>query len=262
MKYCLKLSTLSLSLATFLLSASTFAASPEPAAKSTTPKYKGAYKGEMAPPCPELHDGFYVGAAVGYDSYAVKEKESYFAGAEGAGATIIANPVINPRGFNGGFLGGYGVYFQNFYYLAGEIFGNWASAESRWLSTETGADFFAKIFDNEVTVKNNYGVSILPGLKLNHSSLLYLRLGCSWSKIEAETSVEGFGFGAATEEDTTTVRGFNFGIGMEELIADKFSIRGEFNHTKYTEFDSNGAIHVDWQPSDNQYMLALIYHVV
>ncbi len=214
--------------------------------------YKGEnYKGEAMPaPCPAprmLMDGVYLGAQVGYDSYRVRT--SIDAPAPG---TLVANPVLNATGWVGGLMLGYGKYINEWFYLAGEIFGNVSGAETRF-SAATATESVTGKFE----VNGSWGLALLPGARLNDTSLGYVRLGWNWANLKANASSTVPPAAAVAGSKTNTSNGFVFGVGIETLLWDNWSLRGEFDHTYYNSFNTTVAT---INPSDNQFMLGLLYH--
>ena len=64
----------------------------------------------------------------------------------------------------GGSFLGYGEYFNKFYntYLGIEIFGNGTAASTSYtLSTPNNS------YASDIKIKNNFGISLLPGVKLS-----------------------------------------------------------------------------------------------
>jgi hypothetical protein len=170
-----KLSTITLAvIATTLLLGTTSAIA--------APNYKGDYKGEAMPaPCPQpltLRDGFYLGAQVGYDSYRVRATNTITLPA----SSSSYNPVIGSNGFVGGILGGYGMYWNNWYYLGAEVFFNGSSAsQSETFNVQT-AGTFRSVY-TQTSTGAGWGISLLPGLKVNESTLTYIRLGYNQARI-------------------------------------------------------------------------------
>ncbi len=211
--------------------------------------YKGDYKGEAPFTCPVekgLKDGFYVGAQVGYDSYRVRQNTTYTAPDVGTSTT-----PLNATGFVGGAFLGYGQYFSNNFYLAGEGFINGSGASVTRSGGQAGATTSNSY--SKFQVNGSAGLSVLPGMKLNNSTLGYLRLGYNWARMKATTTTNN-----QSASKSNTSGGFNYGLGMETLVSDAWSIRGEYSHTNYNSFSTS--IGSNFSPSDNQYMLGLIYH--
>jgi len=245
----LSLLAVGVSVATLLLaSTSSFAAAA----------YKGEnYKGEAMPPCPVetmLKDGFYVGAQVGYDMYRIKNDADFI---DFFGNEFSIDPTVSANGWAGGLFVGYGKYWDTFY-LGGEIFANGSGAKADWDGTFT--DIFGNTFDidTDVKIKSEYGVSLLPGYKVNNNSLVYVRVGYNWARIDADVDATStfFPFTFTDSGDNNkTLHGWSGGLGIETLIVDNFSVRTEYTYTKYNHSD-NGFDHV----TDNKFMLALLYH--
>jgi opacity protein-like surface antigen len=113
----------------------------------------------------------------------------------------------------------------------------------------------------------SWGISVLPGIKVNDSTLTYIRLGYNQAKIRGQSA---FGYSSTTNATgailvTTTNAnknqwqgGFNYGLGIETAVYPNVSVRREYSHTGYNSFsDANGT---SYSPSDNQMMVSLIYH--
>lgn len=214
------------------------------------------YKGEAMPapaPCPSvkaLHDGFYLGVAGGYDSYRVRRSTNLTFG----GLTITGNPAVSTTGFVGGLFAGYGQAFENLYYLGGEIFVNDSDANVSSSRSNTTA---TSVYSTSVNVRTSYGLALLPGVMVNDSSLLYLRLGYNWANIKGN---ETFTVGATSTSasKSSTRGGYNVGLGIETAVYQNFSVRGEYSYSSYNSFTS--ALGTKYSPYDNQFMLGLIYH--
>lgn len=241
----LKLSVIAASL--LLASTSGFAAN-----------YKGDYKGEAAP-CPAcqpilvLKDGFYVGAQVGYDSYRIRQTMTLV---DPDGDVFATNPVLNATGWVGGLFAGYGQYFNNMWYLAGEVFFNGSNAQVNPTIVATTDVADTDSMSSKFTVNGSWGVALLPGIKLNDSSLFYIRLGYNQANLKGRTTFTGDGVTVSSRKSNWQ-GGFNYGLGLETAIYPNVSLRGEYSHTNYNSFSN---AFTKFASSDNQYMLGLIYH--
>ncbi|MCE3238171.1 MAG: hypothetical protein K0R24_1152 [Gammaproteobacteria bacterium] len=209
--------------------------------------YKGeSYKGEaMAPaPCPvekPLKDGFYVGAQVGYDSYRAAQNSTV------ASTELNTSHVTNATGFAGGLFAGYGQYFQDAYYLAAEILVNTSNANQT-----NNLSYASNTFHSKFSANTSYGARFLPGIKLNNSALFYVPLGYTRASLKGTTPLTS---------KSQSSGGFVYGVGIETAIYENFSLRGEYTHTNNNSFSSSGSgANVKWSPSDNQFMLGLLYH--
>jgi opacity protein-like surface antigen len=214
--------------------------------------YKGEthYKDEA--PCPPpamLKTGWYLGAQVGYDSYRVRDSIN------GPGATDLSTSgVFNGTGWVGGLFLGYGQMLSDMFYLGGEIFGDISGVDDTVLSVSDPDEPLSA--SSKFEVNGSYGLALLPGIKLNDAPLGYIRLGWNWAKLNAKGTVTDDGV-TVSNSKTNTSNGFNLGLGMETLLVDNWSVRTEYSHTWYNSF-SSGAGTVN--PSDNQYMLGVVYH--
>src|SRR5579883_2289096 len=74
-----------------------------------------------------LRAGPYLGAQLGFNSYWVRENITL-----PPPSTLSGNPKINSSGWVGGLFGGYGRYFNNFYYLGGEALVNYNNAHENY----------------------------------------------------------------------------------------------------------------------------------
>lgn len=254
--------------------------------------YKENYKGEV--PCPVelvLKDGLYVGLQAGYDSYRTVADVDGFDGLLSSVSPITlspdalalsTDPRINSTGAVGGGFIGFGKYFENFYntYLALEIFGNWSGAQSD-SEVFVGSPSspvnpagvpYVDVLKTSFQVNSNYGISVLPGIKLNNATLFYVRLGYNWANVEGNVTV-GANMAATpnatlnqgvyrSASSSDTIGGFNYGVGIESTFYDNWSVRAEYAHTDFnsvsadTLFSDN-----DFSTADNQFMLGLIYHI-
>ncbi|MEO8400241.1 MAG: outer membrane beta-barrel protein [Gammaproteobacteria bacterium] len=223
--------------------------------------YKGEnYKGEAMPaPCPTpltLRDGFYLGGQVGYDSYRVRQS---ITASDIDGDSFSYNPVLNPAGWVGGVLAGYGQYFSDMYYIGGEIFINGSNANTSYNVNSTnvdGAVVETSNYHTKVSVGTSYGISLLPGMKLNEATLAYIRLGYNRARIKGSQTFTSGAF-TFSNSNSNWSSGFNYGLGMESTFYPQWSARGEYTHTNYGSFNSGGS---HFSPSDNQFMAAIIYH--
>lgn len=249
-------------------------------------KGEANFKAEVPPPCPTclvLHDGFYLGVGVGYDSYRAHQSTNVDIDDPVLALEILENPLSfnhSATGWMGGLFAGYGHYFDMFY-LGAELNANASNADtsfSRSVTTFVGTPIQAfSSYNVNVKARTSYGVALLPGIKLNDSSLLYVRLGYLRSNFKISENftnpisifVPPF---LVSGSSNKWVNGFNYGVGIETAIAEQVSIRGEFDHT---QFNSRTISHTfvnqpfvgdvvttstSIKPSNNEFMLSLLYH--
>lgn len=194
-----------------------------------------------------LKDGFYAGVGLGYDSYRVRQGLTV---ADTGGPTSF-NPQLSATGWNGSLFGGYGQYYNRFY-IAGEMFVNTSNASAGYAISSA-----ADLFRTSVDVRSSYGIAILPGFKVNNSTLLYGKLGFTRTQFKTQ------------ERDVTPVNanrgptnawgnGLNYGLGLETAVYPCVSMRGEYTYTTYGAFTSH--VGTKFSPSNNQFVLSAIYH--
>lgn len=215
-------------------------------------QFKGTYKDAPCPPVLTLKDGLYFGAAAGYDSYRIADELDVAINPRG----LSLDPRLDVSGAVGGAFIGLGHYFQSFYntYFALELFGNGSAAKSDYELFFLPSQFF----ETNIQVKSNYGIGLLPGIKLNNATLFYLRVGYNWTNIDVKERVVINGVRVAYSKEAVTSSGLNYGLGVEAAFYQNWSIRTEYTHTDYSGFDTS--IETDIAPADNQFMLGLIYH--
>lgn len=238
-------------------------------------KGEANFKAEVPPPCPPvmmLHDGFYLGAGVGYDSYRIHSTTSN----SDTDLLVVPNTVFtdsrsaefSATGWMGGIFAGYGRYFD-WFYLAAELNANVSAAKSTLSFSDSNGD------SANLTMKarTSYGVALLPGIKVNDSSLLYVRLGYLRANFKTNASItdgsSGMSFSAS---DSEWRNGFQYGVGIETYVAENVSVRGEFDHTSFNSRSVTGSATAPGieivsstttvKPSNNEFMLSLLYHFV
>lgn len=241
----MKLSTIS----ALTVSALVLASVSGTALASHASNYKGDYKNEMpCPTPPSLMDGWYLGAQAGYDSYRIRQSIS------GVGEF---SSTASATGWVGGLFAGYGQYFSNYYYLGGELLANYnGNNQTTFSMVDNDGDSANQKFE----AKGTWGISLLPGIKLNDTTLGYVRLGYNWTNFEASDSAADAGV-TASGSKSNTEGGFDFGLGLETLVYQNWSVRTEYNHVWYNSFNFNaGPASESFDPSDNQFTLGVLYH--
>jgi len=238
-----------------------------------------AYKGEPVykeqPPCPierMLAKGFYVGVGAGYDSYHVRSTNNTGILAGAVGYAFSTTNDLNATGWVGDVFVGYDMPFD-IWDLGVEAFYSRSGAdgsENYNLLTGNGAVTTTATGQNKAQITNGYGISVLPGYFLSPSTLAFLRLG--WTRSQFQLQNNSTVTGTAVVIPTGTVNtslsqkqyrnGFTLGLGMEALIVDNWSVRGEFAHTWYGSGGFNGANISSVNLSNNQGNVSVIYHFI
>lgn len=204
---------------------------------------KDSFK-DYCPPPPALHHGFYAGLQGGYDSYRIRQKINLSGG-------VNSNPALNAIGVVGGLFIGYGTpIIRDRFHVGGELLANTSNAGTTYSST-LGSPIGA--YTAKYVVNSSYGGALLPGYYLSESTLTYIRFGYTYAKMKYTENFSG-----TSTSKSKTSSGLNLGLGLETLLHEKFSGRLEYTHVFYNSFStSNGTV---INPSDNQVMVALLYH--
>lgn len=196
------------------------------------------YKAEQEITCvtcyPQLlAEGLYVGGSLGYDNYKLHHD-----------LENSDNFKINSAGWFGNVLTGYGRSFAWFYY-AGEISAGYSQARSNYV-----------ISDHQINTaqRTSLSIGLLPGLVLNDSSRMYVRISFirTFFKIQEIDPI----FGQASR--TIWNNGLQYGLGLETAINPSLSLRAEYNYTKYDSFESPQDTRTF--PSNNQFVMSLLWH--
>lgn len=191
-------------------------------------------------PCPPkiFHNGFYLGAGVGYEGFQVNHN-SWIDNNDFGRFNTHAN------GWNGRLFGGYSWNYRNFM-LGGEIFGSISSAEGK-------DSVVTNSYNSKISVGSSFGASVLPGYKMPTGQLLYGRLGYISTDFTVKDSSTG---GSNTTHQWQG--GFNVGLGFEIPLTKGFSTRMEYDYIKYGTFNNNGTTGSQNTPRDNRGSLDLL----
>jgi outer membrane immunogenic protein len=211
----------------------------------------------------KLEDGFYLGAQIGYDSFKVRATSNYaFAPLGTVAVGSFGNShVISENGLAGGIFAGFGMYWCNRLYLGGELFmNNSAASQSQNFNVTTSGTAVGS--SAKVSSGASWGASLLPGLKVNDHSLVYVRFGYNQAYLRSQSNYAVTTGGVVTSGASAILSqwqgGFNYGLGIETAVYHNVSVRSEYSHTSFDSYaDGNGTT---YSPSDNQLMVSLIYH--
>lgn len=189
-----------------------------------------------------LHDGFYAGVSAGYDTYQIRITSAI---------PTYVNPRLAAFGFSENIFGGYGQYYCWFYY-AGEISATATAAGSSFSNSFAGVTH-----NSHANVRVSYAGSILAGISLSDTSLIYIRIGAVHTSLNIKEFITASPL--LQTEENHWIDGARAGIGIETGIFDRVSIRGEYSRTYYgTEGSDLGT---GFNPSQGQIMISLIYHI-
>jgi len=140
---------------------------------------------------------------------------------------------VGDSGWDGHLYAGYGMTFQDHYYLGGEVFGAYSSNK-------------VGVPGDDMRLKYSFGISLLPGVKLSDSTMLYTRIGWVNSKFE------GPGFDRSRN-------GVQLGVGFETMVANNVSARLEYDWARYQRFSAAG-FGAGARPEVNVVNLDVSYH--
>jgi outer membrane immunogenic protein len=230
------------------------------------PDFKCEVPSNPCPCPPSLMDGFYFGGDVGYDIITSRARFDRSGNILLHDSFVISgNPRLAATGWDGGLFAGYGKYFGcdcNFY-LGGEIWGNWSSAsDSLNITTPNGNAHF------RVRANGDVGIGILPGIKLNHATLGYLRLGYDWGRVKSNGNITVFTPAPLTFSNSgnnNNQNGWVVGFGLESLIVDNWSLRAEADYLSFNNNNSSGSSDFGSRgsrerPNDYRFTLGVNYH--
>lgn len=178
-------------------------------------------------PAPSCVHSAYVGVAVSRDFFSVDNGNN-----DGFGSLDLGND-----GFDGELNAGLGWVFQDHYYLGAEVFGDVTNTK-------------ISVADESVKNKYNYGIDLVPGVKISDSTMLYGKVGYVRGKFTADANVEGYNF-----SDSTNRNGLQLGLGMETMITNNVSAKLEYDYNYFSKFSDT-----DTRPVVDQVKLGVAYH--
>lgn len=210
-------------------------------AAATTPQ-------SLCPPKPTLLTGSYIGVQAGYGSYRVNNSIN-----SPGGTTLTSNYPGLASNWTAGALIGYGRTIGSLFYLGGEIFIN-ANNFQQDFSVSSGAG--PTVYTNQTLNGPTAGFGLLPGIRFTESTLTFVRLGWNRTIFKTNETITGSDNGGVSNARS----GFVFGVGLETLITTNYSVRGEFDHTYYNQYNTYAVYNTVVNPSSNQFMVSFIYH--
>ncbi len=221
--------------------------------------YKGEIKPKITPPAHALlvyrglTSGPYFGILAGYDSFKISR---YLNSATSLFSTTD-NATINATGLVGGLTLGYGKYFRKTYYLATEVSYNVSAAEQKDSTSTTGSGNTITS-STQLNAYSSYGIGLRPGITLNNNALLYFKLAYNIVKLQTQRGVFTNNSPTSVVNATNWCNGVGYGLGVEAAMREHFTFRGEFVHTDYSSYHVSNT---KFSPSDNQFVVGLMYHI-
>ncbi len=127
---------------------------------------------------------------------------------------------------------GYGGIVANNFYLAGELTATPGSVDLK--------NGYTHGTDQNTKVTHTYGLSVIPGIKLNDTAMVYGRVGAVKSYFSSQAK---------------TVTGGQAGIGVETSVSPTWNLRSEYIYTAYRSVS-----HDIGSPKSNAIGIGLIHN--
>ena len=127
---------------------------------------------------------------------------------------------------------GFGGFFRDSIYLAGELFGSPASITIR--NSESDTTGF------NVKPKYTIGAAILPGFDIDGTLMAFLRIGIAYTHFD---------------QLDATRPGYVLGGGGEYRVDNNWSLRGEYVYIGYSSIDNT-------TPRDQEGVIGLVYRFI
>jgi len=226
------------------------------------------HAGDMGKPKLDWLSGVYVGGEIGYDYAKVYNNYEYsFTTSHGPSVTTGFNHLAATGFVGGGFIG-YRQTVHDIFYWGVEILGNGSTAsgvsESVYTHSHASGAYDSNGYNSAISIKNNFGASFLPGIKLNKSASLYGRIGYSQAHIKGNDTLifysEPLGVPQSRTPHTfsSSPNGLSYGLGFEAAVTHTLGVRADVIHTDYQSFKTSLSNRIS--VSDNQAMIGFIYH--
>lgn len=193
--------------------------------------------GAMSNVQPVYFDGWFAGVGAGiehltsdtYNTVAGNEGDEHFAFGfhNELGDT---NPDV-------GILAGFGKVFQNTYYLGGEVFGRYSHATIDSINNTN-----ILTLTSHLTTDYAYGGALRLGYQPSVKTLIYVLAGVESAKLDQHVSkVDDKGEGNAYDFTKQAIA-FMPGVGIETMLTDHVSLRGQYTYADYPSFSRDEAL--------------------
>lgn len=145
---------------------------------------------------------------------------------------VIAQNIVQPaeqHGYTGGVSLGYRQILNPHYFLGGELSG---SVEGHYASFQSGAATAA--FSDAAQIYSHVDLMLVPGIRLNSTTDIYLKLGLSCAFIQDSlVSPAGYTPTITNYNSNNNTFGFTAGLGFEKWITKKIALFTEANYHDY-----------------------------
>jgi opacity protein-like surface antigen len=133
------------------------------------------------------------------------------------------------NGYTGGLQIGYSRLITSQYYLGAELAGSYDSHSANFQAGAANTTF-----SDTVHINNHFDITLVPGVMLNDSTSVYLKVGFTRASVhDSLISPAGFTPTITRYTQNTNANGFVAGLGLEKFLCDKVSIFTEGNYRDY-----------------------------
>lgn len=210
-------------------------------------------------------NGLYIGIGVGPDFAKFQDNANIQQIQNGNLNFNVRNTTqLAATGVFGTLFAGYGMPLNGFLsscmnhlYIAGELNANLSSLEHKTSNDEIVHKNFTT---TKFKMQHSYGVSIIPGYLYTNATLFYGRLGYSKGNFRVTTT------DISLKNTNQNLDGFRWGFGMQQTIAQHFSVRMDYSHVNYRGTNlstldtlSNTAKSTRITPQTNEVEFSLLY---
>lgn len=202
---------------------------------------------------------FYLGVGAGPD-YAKFQKNAQISQVQNGflNFNVKNNDQVSGTGGFGTIFAGIGNRFPDQHsYLALELNANRSTARYKMKNDEYVHSAFAT---TTFKMNNAYGLSLIPGLTYQDSTLFYARLGIARANLKVSSSDVSLGNGSKD------LNGFRWGLGLRQMLGPQVAVRVEYSHVNYNHLtlstldtNSNTAKSTRITPQTNEVEFGLLF---
>lgn len=190
----------------------------------------------------EYFNGWYAGAGVGVEHLtgSVDRFTDRVESIDGITreAKFSAHDDIGDTSLDGGIFAGYGQVLNTAYYLGAEAFARYAhltATNSSFSERESDLSTYNSL---SVDTKWAYGAALKFGYLPTAKTMIYVLAGVETAKFDchgshAESGSEGFSHDYDFDKQAVA---FMPGVGIETMLTDKISLRGQYTYADYSNF--------------------------
>lgn len=197
--------------------------------------------------------GLYLGTGIGVDATEFRIT-SY--PSQAGNFNVINKTQVSAQGILGDLFAGYSLRYC-WLSLAGEINGSLSSARFHTSNQDFVHDSFA---GTTYKMNRSWGISVLPGIILPETTMLYGRVGYVSGYFNSETTDNSLA------NVSTRLNGLRYGLGIQKRLCKNLDMRFEYSRISYqdhsdTVFEPIGAVTKQTiiTPFSNQFMLGAVY---